>query len=251
MLGGRRCWWRFSPIFHCFRCSFVMRPLGKGCLKCHREGLTDIFSVCAGHLLSTRPSVNPPAVTWSIHRNILEPGQSHPSSTKKYYMKKKKIIKITKSCDVNVGTSCEARSEVGQSQQAQTGINHSLATSGTGQIYTWWIYVAEAIWQKSIWGSVVRGWQRLMGTTYCTQEKVSGREAGWKTELQGWWIDDGGRRCGEESLPDASPLCSQRWTLEKSRDPLQQFENSEAKKCRSIGWRAAVDLRLSASPSTR
>lgn len=226
VLGGRRCWWRFSPIFHCFCCSFVMCPLGKGCLKCRREALTDIFSVCAGHLLlSTRPSVNPPLSHDRFTATSLSPDRVIPPPPKKITLKKKKEKKKTfkKSCDVNAATSCEARSEVGQSQRAQTGINHSLAASGTGQIYTWRIYVAEAIWQKSIWGSVVRSWQRLMRTTYCTQEKVSGREAGWKTELEGWWIDGGGRRCGGESLPDASPPCSQRWPVEKSRDPLQQF----------------------------
>lgn len=86
VLGGRRCWWRFSPIFHCFCCSFVMCPLGKGCLKCRREALTDIFSVCAGHLLlSTRPSVNPPLSHDRFTATSLSPDRVISPPTKKLH----------------------------------------------------------------------------------------------------------------------------------------------------------------------
>lgn len=91
VLGGRRCWWRFSPIFHCFCCSFVMCPLGKACLKCRREALTDIFSVCAGHLLlSTRPSVNPPLSHDRFTATSLSPDRVIPPPPKKITLKKKK-----------------------------------------------------------------------------------------------------------------------------------------------------------------
>lgn len=84
-------------------------------------------------------------------------------------------------------------------RQGKPAINHASAVSWTVQIYTCWIYVAEAIWQKSIRSLVVRAGRRLMRTTYCTQEKVSGREAEWKTELWEWWMDGSERRAEKGS----------------------------------------------------
>lgn len=203
-----------------------MFSLGMGCLRCQRRGVSDIFSVCAGHLLlPTRPFVNPCHHMIDLPRHPWATTQSfHPTPPQKKEKRKFGHQRFPLWGQIL--------------WWGKPGINHTSAASWTVQIYTCWIYVAEAIWQKSIRGLVVRAGRRLMRTTYCTQEKVSGREAEWKTELWEWWMDGSERRAEKGSrkrwlVPDwlsdslLVPLTHhlhakfQKVTNEKSMYPLQ------------------------------